>query len=110
MLPSSSDLGRQPPQAGNGGLNPSGSAIPAYTYINACPWSGAPCECKTFPFRGANDTLPQSCSDLIRDKLPAMIPFRKLLPSSSDLGRQPPQAGNGGLNPSGSAKLKGVTK
>ena len=27
MLPSSSGLGRQPPQAGNGGSNPSGSAI-----------------------------------------------------------------------------------
>ena len=84
--------------------------VPAYTYINACPWSGAPCECKTFPWRGHGDVLPQPCSDLIRDKLPAMIPFRKLLPSSNGLGQQPPQAADVGSKPTGSAKPTGVAR
>ena len=86
------------------------TVVPPYKFINACPWSGVACECKEFPWRGHNDVLPLVCSDTIRDKMPAMIVFRKLLPSSSGLGRQPPQAGNGGSNPSGSAtKQKGIS-
>ena len=46
MLPSSSGLGRQPPQAGNGGSNPSGSAIPL------CPCKG-PLSC----FGGSSTSL-----------------------------------------------------
>lgn len=77
--------------------------VPAYTYINACPWSGAACDCTSFPWLDGKGQVPAVCGKLIQDKLPAMIPFRKL-PSSNGSGRQPPQAGNGGSNPSGSAK------
>ena len=52
--------------------------VPLYTHINACPWSGVPCECDEFPFLEGGGTLPKVCSDLIRAKMPAMEPFRKL--------------------------------
>ena len=82
--------------------------VPPYAFINACPWSGVPCDCKQFPWLGVGGVLPLVCGEAIREKMPAMIPFRKLLPSSSGPGRQPPPAGNGGSNPSGSAtKQKG---
>ena len=80
--------------------------VPAYTYLNACPWSGAVCDCTSFPWLDGKGQLPVVCGKLITDKLPAMIVFRKLLPSSSGLGRCPPQGGNGGSNPSGSANFK----
>jgi hypothetical protein len=78
--------------------------VPAYKYINACPWSGAACDCTSFPWLDGKGQLPAVCGKLIQDKLPAMIPFRKLLPSSNGSGQLPPQAANGGSNPSGSAK------
>ena len=53
-------------------------AVPAYTHINACPWSGVPCECDEFPFLENGGLLPKVCGDLIRAKMPAMEPFRKL--------------------------------
>jgi hypothetical protein len=52
--------------------------VPPYTYINACPWSGVPCECDEFPFLENGGVLPKVCSDLIRATMPAMEPFRKL--------------------------------
>jgi hypothetical protein len=52
--------------------------IPLYTHINACPWSGVPCECDEFPFLENGGVLPKVCSALIRAKMPAMEPFRKL--------------------------------
>lgn len=73
LLPSSSGLGRQPPQAGNIGSNPVGSAIT----INRCPWSGVECNCKEFPWL-EDSCVPRKCGDVIKEKAPAMLAFRKL--------------------------------
>lgn len=79
--------------------------VPAPVIINACPWSGAACDCTSFPWLDGKGQIPAVCGKLITNKLPAMIAFRKL-PSSSGPGRCPPQGGNGGSSPSGSANSK----
>jgi hypothetical protein len=78
MQPSSNGSGHSPPQVENVGSTPAGCAIPDYDMINACPWSGVACTCDKFPWLEAGALLPKVCSDLIRDKMQAMEPFRKL--------------------------------
>ena len=80
MLPSSSGLGRLAPQAGNDGSNPSGSAIdPNYKPAIRCPWSGVECDCKEFPWM-VDGFVPPVCGNLMKDKMPAMLAFRKVNP------------------------------
>jgi len=49
------------------------SSLATKTY--KCGWCGLDCKCNEFPWK-INGFIPDKCETLIRNQMPALIPFR----------------------------------